>query len=188
MRRKNDAYYTPTWATEALLKKNYINIHPVEQVFEPCVGDGAISEVLQKHVEKPVLTNDIDFGVSAHYHSDAADPEFWISIPDKHGNDISVDWVITNPPFSVAFPIVKNAYSKAKVGCAFLLRLSFLEPTYDRGEWLDRHPPQRLLVLPRISFTGDGKTDSVTCAWMIWLKPRDGFINIGTIGVMPKND
>jgi hypothetical protein len=34
--------------------------------------------------------------------------------------------------------------------------------------WLAEHPPTKLIVLPRISFTGDGKTDSVTCAWYVW--------------------
>jgi hypothetical protein len=51
-----------------------------------------------------------------------------------------------------------------------LLRLSFLEPTRERGPWLAANPPDLVIVLPRISFTGDGKTDSVTCAWMIWDK------------------
>ena len=40
----------------------------------------------------------------------------------------------------------------------------------DRGAWLNEHPPTTLIVLPRISFTGNGKTDSVTCAWMVWEK------------------
>ena len=51
---------------------------------------------------------------------------------------------------------------------AFLLRLSFLEPTLTRREFLRANPPKRVIVLPRISFTGDGRTDSVTCAWLIW--------------------
>jgi hypothetical protein len=51
-----------------------------------------------------------------------------------------------------------------------LLRLSYLEPTEDRGAWLNSHPPTDLIVLPRISFTGNGKTDSVTCAWIVWRK------------------
>jgi len=56
---------------------------------------------------------------------------------------------------------------------AMLLRLSFLEPTAKvnpRGPWLAECPPSRLIVLPRCSYTGDGRTDSVTTAWMIWLR------------------
>lgn len=54
-----------------------------------------------------------------------------------------------------------------------LLRVSFLEPCNDRAEFLAAHPP-RLFVLPRISFTGDGKTDNVTCAWYVWDKEAFG--------------
>jgi hypothetical protein len=32
------------------------------------------------------------------------------------------------------------------------------------------HSLSKLIVLPRISFTGNGKTDSVTCGWFIWIK------------------
>jgi hypothetical protein len=48
--------------------------------------------------------------------------------------------------------------------------MSYLEPVENRGVWLNEHPPTTLIVLPRISFTGDGKTDNVTCAWMVWRK------------------
>jgi hypothetical protein len=48
-----------------------------------------------------------------------------------------------------------------------LLRLSYLEPCNNRAEFLSVNPPS-LIVLPRISFTGDGKTDNVTCAWFVW--------------------
>ena len=37
-----------------------------------------------------------------------------------------------------------------------------------RGAWLAAYPPTTLIVLPRISFTGDGNTDSATCAWFVW--------------------
>ncbi len=60
--------------------------------------------------------------------------------------------------------------NKARVGVAFLLRLSYLEPCWDRADWLVQHPVSKLIVLPRISFTGDHKTDSVTCGWFVWVK------------------
>jgi hypothetical protein len=63
------------------------------------------------------------------------------------------------------------------------LRLSYLEPVRNRGAWLAAHPPTGLIVLPRISFTGDGQTDTVTCAWMVWDK-----LARGTIRVIPRED
>lgn len=163
-RRKNDFYPTPAWATEELLKRVLIQ----GRVFECCVGDGAMSSVLEKEPGVSVFVNDIDIRtVTADLHGDAASYPFWSKIDLTIGRP---DWVVTNPPFSHAMEILSNAYVYAKRGVAMLLRLSFLEPTEDRGEFLNKYPPDNLIVLPRISFTGDGKTDSVTCAWMIWEK------------------
>lgn len=159
MRRKNDQYFTPRWATEELLR--HIEVRPTHSVLEPCVGDGAISNVLREKTSS-VYTNDIDEHMWASYHEDAASPDFW----KVYGQNY--DWIISNPPFSLAIEIVSQAVAASIWGTAMLLRLSFLEPTLDRGPWLAENPPDQIIVLPRISFTGDGKTDSVTTAWFIW--------------------
>lgn len=166
MRRKNDFYPTPDWATETLLDRHAMK---GSSAFECCVGDGAISRVLQKRFRDCVWTNDIVMAgvIDQHYKLDAAEAKNW----QEHWTGFhGFDWVITNPPFNRAAEIVPLAYRYAQIGIAMLLRLSFLEPVEDRGAWLNQHPPTKLIVLPRISFTGDGKTDSVTCAWMIWEK------------------
>lgn len=161
MRQTFDFYPTPEWATKSLLNQ-VPEITMGVSFLEPCNGKGAISKVLDSHIiNSDIQTNDIDIKQEADYHFDAVRKQVW-------QNFKPVNWVITNPPFSSAFPILDNAYTHAKIGVAFLLRLSFLEPTYDRQEFLDEHPPHKLIVLPRISFTGDGKTDSVTAAWFIW--------------------
>lgn len=77
------------------------------------------------------------------------------------------EWIVTNPPFNEANRLVPFFVASAP-HVAVLLRLSWLEPTQDRGDWLHAHPPDGLIVLPRHSFTGNGKVDSVTTAWMIW--------------------
>jgi hypothetical protein len=106
---------------------------------------------------------------------DALERQFWQQAEARVNADYGdlepgIDWIVTNPPFNVAAQIVPNAFNHAVKGIAMLLRLSYLEPVEDRGAWLNSHPPSDLIVLPRISFTGDGKTDSVTCAWMVWRK------------------
>jgi hypothetical protein len=169
-RRKHDFYPTPSWATEELLKRTLIQ----GRVFECCVGDGAISKVLEQEPGVSVVTNDIDRAHKAHYYGDASSVDFW---NDNFWNqDNGIDWVVTNPPFNAAAEIVPTAFTFAKRGIAMLLRLSFLEPTEDRGSFLNTFPPTDLIVLPRISFTGDGKTDSVTCAWMVWDKQSVGTV------------
>lgn len=111
-----------------------------------------------------VITNDIDPKIEADHHMNAVQSEIY--------KMVGTDWIISNPPYSQALAIVQQSYEAAKVGCAFLLRLSFLEPTIARGHWLKDHPPSAMIVMPRISFTGDNKTDSVTVAWLIWDKSQ----------------
>jgi len=163
MRRALDAYYTPRSAVNSL--RSYFPIKGV--IFECCAGDGAI---VNPFVEDGlvVVTNDIDPKLHCNFQRDAKEASLF--------SEVNADWVVSNPPFSEAFPIVKNAVESAKIGVAMLLRLSFLEPTYERGEWLQANPPQALIVLPRISFTGDGKTDSVTTAWFIWYEETRRFL------------
>jgi len=175
MRRDNDAYYTlqAQIAIDALIAYAPVGGH----IFEPCVGVGHLVEAMKGAGCEYITTNDIDLSVAADMHMDA----------QLCGFQTGIDWVVTNPPFSKAFPILKQMLPLAQEGVALLLRLSFLEPTYERGAWLAAHPPDLLIVLPRMSFTGDGKTDSVTCAWMVWYSKahavRDA--NIG-IRVYPK--
>jgi len=162
MRRINDFYPTPGRATEILLELcPELLWSPV--VFEPCNGKGAISDVVRRY--RHVVTADIDPDMAPDYVGDARSISLYdaaplIDKPKKYS-------VITNPPFNQAIEIVSN-FVERQLLCAFLLRLSFLEPTDKRGRWLENWAPNRIIVLPRISFTGDGKTDSVTCAWFIW--------------------
>jgi hypothetical protein len=168
VRRANDFYPTPSWAERELDRRVPIS----GAVAEPCVGDGD----LVRHRGDVAWTNDIDPAKLAGYQLNACMPASWKAFP-------SCDWVITNPPFAYAMPILALALKHARVGVAFLLRLSFLEPTVGRRDWLTEHPPDRLLILPRISFTGDGNTDSVTCGWMVW--SRGGWLSRGVEVVSP---
>lgn len=126
---------------------------------ECCNGDGGISKNL--HSPLAIWTNDIDIYLKADFHHDVTLP--W-NFPQQY------DWIVSNPPFNVASQIIPRAWDAAVVGIAMLLRLSYLEPCLDRDQWLESFPPTKLIVLPRISFTGNGKTDNVTCAWMVWDK------------------
>jgi hypothetical protein len=160
MAKKNNPlefYETPKGLTTALLQR----LQVYGRVIEPCAGDHAITDVLKNHGLE-VLTCDIDPTKTVDYVMDSA-------VEDNWGLLLHADWVVSNPPFSRALEILKNAYDHAEVGVAMLLRLSFLEPCEPRNKWLVQHPPQRIIVLPRVSFDGKGN-DTVTCAWFIWYK------------------
>ena len=153
-RRDLDFYETPAYYVEQLIKR--AGIRPESRVFEPCVGDGAIARHFQT-----CYTNDIDFGRSANYHFDATDE--WPTCG-------CAAWIISNPPFKAALEIVQRALDM-DVNVAMLLRISFLEPTKQREKFLLKRPPSGIIYLPRYSFTGNGKSDMSTVAWMLWNCP-----------------
>lgn len=164
-RRKHDAYMTPRWQVQCLL--DHQPLGDGVKILEPCAGDNSIASVFTRPAVTDVLTNDLDPQWRADLCRDAASAEFWALF---HGEK-TPDWVITNPPFQMPthLQILEHALQHARIGVAMIGRLSFLEPTVLRGPVLSAHPPQRLIVLPRHSYTANGKTDSVTTAWMIWL-------------------
>jgi hypothetical protein len=160
-RNNNDAYFTPKHLVEALIEHVPIG----GTVLEICSGDGAFTEVL-RHANLTVFTNDIDPDRKAQYCVDATDKDKVIKeLP-------TTNWIITNPPFNMALSIIENSFEKANQGIAFLLRSSFTEPTFARQEWLKEHEDylSHILFLPRVSFTGDKKTDSMSCNFYVYQK------------------
>lgn len=163
-RQALDLYPTHRDLTLALLERVAIS----GRVAEPAAGPGDMARVLLAHPGiTAVTTNDIDPQWSTDFTGDAGNPgaAVWKR---------PYDWVVTNPPFSVAPSILRIAYECAGVGVAFLLRLSFAEPSGNRGEWLGAHADNLVGVYafgqPRPSYTPDGGTDSVTSAWFVWRK------------------
>lgn len=167
-RREEDFYRTPAWMTWALLRRRPI-ANWGGRIVEPCSGDGAIVRQLPTSVD--VLTNDI---VARPPHLpefllDARKPATW----QAFGRTGRLDVVVTNVPFDEAFDIVPLALEAAGIGVALLLRITWVEPTDDRGDWLAAHPPTRTIVLPRWNFRsrdGKGGTDSAPPAWFLWAK------------------
>jgi hypothetical protein len=133
------------------------------RVLEPCSGKHDIASPLIR-AGLAVDTNDIDPQVFATTNIDYLSQVFLTSTNERY------DWVVTNPPFKNAMAMLRKALRESNCGAAFQLRLSFLEPTEDRVDFLRQFPPTTVIVLPRYSFTGDGKSDSVTTAWMVWDK------------------
>jgi len=149
MRRVNDFYPTESKLTLSML--DFCGSAISGLIKEPCNGQGHISDVLRNQGYE-VQTSDIE--------KDARNAVNWSEC----------DWTITNPPFIHALPILKYALQYSKQGVIFLTRLSFLEPTYDRSELWKKHIPSLVIVNPRTSFTGDGKSDSVTTCWICFGK------------------
>lgn len=165
-RHSFDRYDSPHWFLTQLIK--YLKVEGI--VGEPCKGSGNLSDLFPYINDVSChWTNDLDPSVDdADFYLDAADAKSWEKFPDA-------DWIITNPPFNVAFPILENAYNHARIGVAMFLRLTFQEPTEERAKWLFSHPRYLDLVYPRFKFRKgkDGRswqTDSVPIIAMVWRK------------------
>lgn len=92
--------------------------------------------------------------------------------------------IFTNPPFCEAMDFVKKALDDVADNgyVIMLLRLNFLE-TKTRKYFFDNYMPSYIYVHhKRMSFTSDGKTDSVAYAHFVWRKNNyPKFANIRVI-------
>ena len=168
-RHKLDFYATQSYITESLLQ--HLDIEN-KLVLECCAGENDITDVIKK--KNKVVTNDINKAVDKDYHLDAGKINLWSKLTY---DNVFPDWVITNPPYKDAHLILPNSFDACKEGCAFLLRISYLEPTQKnnpRGEWLKTysdHLRYFMPINPRLKFRKDTTgSDSVTVAWMVWDK------------------
>lgn len=177
-RRERDLYETEMGLTAVLTG----NMNIYGKVLEPCSGPGQMATAIKyytDHTDCTVFTNDINPAYETNFTGDAGDPD------SQCWNTVGYDWVITNPPFSEAHRILPVAFSNARVGVAFLLRLTYAEPAQNgqpRGEWLRDHADHQVwqcTVNPRPKFRAGevnpktGKefgTDSTTVAWFVWRK------------------
>ena len=180
-RRKNDAYFTLPALTKALMDRVKFS----GSIFECCAGDGAIANLLKAQYPH-VYTNDIDKSFDCDDFVDATREDSWKTW--EYANWCNS--VVTNPPFSQAHLILPLAYKYAKFQVAMLLRLTYLEPCENRAEWLEAYPPNRVMVFgqPRPSFSGNGKHDSCTTAWMVWDKTSPNSFKWDFVYKWNKND
>lgn len=87
------------------------------------------------------------------------------------------DLIITNPPFNIAMNIIQKALKDVKKHgfVVMLLRLNYFGSKGRKSFW-DNYPPKYAFIHnERISFTDDGKTDSIEymhCVWQKGYKPE----------------
>jgi hypothetical protein len=184
MPRALEKYYTRPDAVRHLLDR--LPELRGDVLFDPTSGDGRMAQALvQAGRARMAYLNDIDEAAPGCTHLSALDPRLWELYQ-------GIDLVVTNPPFSIAGEIAARALAKARVAVALLVRVTWLEacgpsPRAPGGErrWLARQPPSDLIVLPRSSFTGNGSTDSATCAWAVWRRDVRSTIHIIGRGADP---
>ena len=172
-RRKSDFYETPYTLTRKFLDVEYFNKNST--VCEPACGGGAITRVLKEHWEDDKVT--------------AYDQEtnfLW-----ETGE---YDYIVTNPPFSIAFEFIQRAKLVAKSKFAFLLPLSYLHGKKRFDEiYSDRtYGLEKVYVFTRYPMLGealreDGKynTGMMVYAWYVW---TNGYSGLPTVDWLDNNE
>lgn len=149
-----DAYNTPSWCTELIMDE--LVVLPNSSVLEPCMGAGEIWNVLKWHFDEGMMD--------------------WCEV--KAGKDFldctvvgRIDFIITNPPFSLAQEFIEKSLQMANC-VVMLLPLGFYGAE-SRHEWWTQHEPTAQFILSKRPMFGRNKegkwgTDSETYAWIVW--------------------
>ena len=159
-RRKSDFYETPYSITRKFLSVEKFDYDLT--ICEPACGAGAIVKVLKENTDN-VIAYDIE--------------KNFLSETEQY------DYIITNPPFSIAQEFILKAKQVAKKKFAFLLPLSYLhgKKRYDEIYCDREYPLKKVYVYTRYPMLGeplreDGKynTGMMVYAWFVFEKDYRG--------------
>jgi len=155
-RRQSDLYPTPPEVTVALMR--FLNFPSGVSVWEPAAGDGDMADVISQYAF-PIYVTDIRDGT-----------DFLKSCIDD------ADWIITNPPFSIAEEFIRHAAELNKP-FAMLLKAQYWHAA-KRAKLFEELPPSYILPLtwrPDFFFKErDGKKGGsplMDVMWCVWLTP-----------------
>jgi len=173
-RKESDYYPTPFELTRRFLK--VWNIHQNKKILEPACGEAlAIVKVLQEQGFSNITFHDL--------HVDNVN---FLNEQEQY------DYVITNPPFSLAYEFIQKCKEIVTNEFALLLPLSYLhgKKRYD-DIWMDKSfPLKKVYIFTRYPMLGDelredGKmrTGMMVYAWYVWDKNYKGNPEIDWIDI-----
>lgn len=166
-REKDDFYPTPPEGTEALLRVEKFD----GAIWEPACGDGAISKVLAEQGYDVVSTDLVDRGFGT------PRVDFLMECRSLAPN------IVTNPPFKMVAPFLRQSLHLTTGKVAMLLRLACLEGT-ERREIYDSSPLARVWVFSRrLTMWREGKATGeggmLAFAWFVF---EHGYTGKPTLG------
>jgi hypothetical protein len=169
VRSVSDFYQTPNYIVNNIIE--HLNVSTdiftgYKEILDPCAGGSpenpmAYVKVLREYGFNP---DSLDIRKDSLAEIKGNFLEF---TPEKE-----YDIIISNPPFALAQEFIEKSLDIVKDGgyVIMLLRLNFFE-SVKRKAFFDKQMPKYSLVHhKRISFTPDGKTDSICYQHCIWQK------------------
>lgn len=159
-RKAADFYPTPADVTQALME--FLNLDRGSTVWEPASGDGSMARVIARYCDE-VFASDLrdEPGVYGQRNRD-----FLRSEPPC---GVRPDWIITNPPFSVAEAFIEKALELAP-NVAMLLSNQYWHAA-SRKPLFDKRRPQWVLPLlwrPAFLERERGRSPMMNVMWVVW--------------------
>ena len=169
-RHVSDYYVTPQEDVKQFLAA-FLTVAKIDRPdrltwFDPCTGGDEFHEASYKEVIKNAFEPEIiSMDIRADSHADiVAD---YLTVNSLHECDV----VIGNPPFNEAERFIRKAVKHVDEGgyVAFLLRLNFYGTDGRKALFKELGLPKYTFIHPdRISFTADGKSDSIEYGHFVW--------------------
>lgn len=161
-RRQSDLYPTPPEATVALLR--FLNLPKNTTIWEPAAGEGDMVKAIRA------------CGYGSSFGTDVSEGFDFLS-PDIFKRILTgFDWIITNPPFSLAEDFIRRA-AKTEKPFAMLLKSQYWHAA-KRMALFEEIPPSYILPLtwrPDFFFkereSGDSGSPLMDVMWCVWLTP-----------------
>lgn len=187
---KLNYFPTPLWATRALCKWIVDHVGAVDKLtcLEPACGQGHMARALAEFFASVDAADLVDRGFGQ--VSDFLFP----------GDPEEFDWIITNPPFSLALDFIMMALARSRVGAAMFVRTSFIEGMDRYRDLFKPFPPRIILQFtervplfkgrvldPSVKYWDEqaGKlkrpSSATSYAWIIWLHGYTGSPELGWI-------
>jgi hypothetical protein len=166
-RSEADFYPTPAWCVDRLLEALPL---PGGVWLEPAAGSGAIVKAVnakRADVRWRVVELDARFApeLARETGKRAVITRSFLDVSCRDSRP-TASVVITNPPYSIALPMIQHALDFDALFVVMLLRLNFLASAA-RADLMRSHAPDVYVLPNRPSFSGSG-TDSIEYAWFVW--------------------
>lgn len=188
---------TPPWATRALCEFLEAERGSLKGLvcWEPACGEGHMVRALEEYFADVVATDVHRYGD----HHDLFDFTLSAMVGPEKGQE-QPDFIVTNPPFTLAYEFIEAAAVTSRVGFAMLVRSAFLEGGDRHQRLYSRFPPdyvlqfsERVVMLenrliragavdPFAEEPGRKATTATSYVWLVWMKGSLGDTRMRWIG------